>query len=222
MSQPIYRLVETTPPATEPLTLSEMKLFLRVDHGNDDTLVTGLISTARQLCENATGRSLITRSYSLYLDEWPRQSRMSPSSLFRTGWWDGMREGADIFLNSGFLTLPQPPLLSVTRINVYAADNSAAEFASSNYFVDTAGVPGRIVLTLGAAAPVPGRAANGIEIQFTAGYGAAATDVPALLRQGMRQMIAHLYEHRGDSPDQALLASGSAAIFQSYRVMNLS
>jgi uncharacterized phiE125 gp8 family phage protein len=193
MSQPIYRLVETTPPAVEPLTLSETKIFLRIDHSNDDDLVTGLIVAARQLCESVTGRSLIARSYSLYLDRWP-----------------------------AVFSLPQPPLLSVTRINVYDANNTAAEFTAGNYFVDTVGVPGRIVLTENAVPPQPERMANGIEIQFSAGYGSAATSVPALLRQGMKQVIAHLYEHRGDSPDQALLASGAAVIFQSYRVLSLS
>ena len=77
-------------------------------------------------------------------------------------------------------------------------------------------MPGRVVLTEGAVPPLPGRVANGIEIQYTAGYGATEDNVPVLLRQGMLQVIAHLYEHRGDSPDQALLASGAAvAIFRS-------
>ncbi|MFH1158057.1 MAG: head-tail connector protein [Pseudomonadota bacterium] len=213
MSHPIYRLTETTPPASEPLTLAEIKTFLRIDYSNDDVLVTDLISSARQLCESATGRSLITRSYSLFLDLWPDASI--------TEWWDGVREGADVGDKMRRLPLPKPPLLSVTLIKVFAADNTSADFPSVNYYVDTAGIPGRIVLTQGAAAPSPGRAANGIEIQFTAGYGAAAQNVPALLRQGMKQVIAHLYEHRGDSADQALLASGASVIFQSYRVMSL-
>jgi uncharacterized phiE125 gp8 family phage protein len=94
-------------------------------------------------------------------------------------------------------------------------------FDASNYYVDTAGTPGRIVLTQGAVPPVPGRIANGIEIRFTAGYGTTEDSVPTLLRQGMLQVIAHLYEHRGDSPDQALLRSGAAAIFQPYRLVSL-
>lgn len=214
MSQPIYRLVETTPPAAEPLGLSEVKTFLRVDHSNDDDLVTGLISSARQLCESYTGRSLITRSYSLYLDRWPGAA----SSV----WWDGLREGADIPLYERALTLPKPPLLAVSLINVYDFNNVATAFPAENYFVDTAGTPGRIVLTFGVSPPVSTRAANGVEVRFTAGYGTAAANVPAMLRQGMKQVIAHLYEHRGDSPDQALQASGALSVFQPYRIMRLS
>ena len=48
----------------------------------------------------------------------------------------------------------------------------------------------------GTALPAPGVAALGIEIQFTAGFGAAATDVPAPLRQAILLLVAHWYENR--------------------------
>jgi len=214
MSHPIYRLTETTPPAVEPLDLAETKTFLRIDHSNDDTLVTGLIYAARQFCESVTGRSLITRSYSLYLDYWPGTTSL--------GWWDGVQEGADILFNNSALNLPKPPLISVTSVKVYSVSGVATDFSSANYFVDTVGIPGRIVLTEGALPPIPGRIANGIEVNFTAGYGTTAASVPIVLRQGMKQIVAHLYEHRGDSPDQALLASGAALLFQPYRALGLS
>jgi hypothetical protein len=214
MPNPIYRLTETAPPAAEPLSLAEVKTFLRVDHSNDDSLIAGLITAARQICEDATGRSLITRSYSLYLDCWPGTTAL--------GWWDGVQEGADVLLKSGVLDLPRPPLAAVSKINVYDAGNAATEFVSANYFVDTAGIPGRIVLKEGSLPPIPGRVANGIEIQFTAGYGAAAENVPTVLRQGMKQVISRFYEHRGDTPDEALLASGASILFRPYRLMSLS
>ncbi len=216
MSHPIYQLAETTPPGAEPLTLEEVKTFLRVEHDNDDDVVMGLISAARQFCEQATGRSLITRGYSLYLDRWPDE----PSG--RSAWWDGVREGAAVPVTSAGLSLPRPPLLFVTRINVYSIADVATEISASDYFVDTAGTPGRVVLTGGAMPPVPGRVANGIEIQFKAGYGATPQSVPMLLRQGMKQVIAHLYAHRGDDAAHALAASGAGAIFQPYRVRALS
>jgi uncharacterized phiE125 gp8 family phage protein len=215
---PIYRLVETTPPAIEPLALDEVKTFLRVDQSNDDALISALITAARMFCEANTGRSLITRSYSLFLDRWP-EARLP--HRFRPGAED-RPYSLPVERVTKAIDLPYPPLLSVTQINIYAADNSATVFDPDSYFVDTAGVPGRVVLTQGAMPPLPGRIANGIEIQYTAGYGTAETDVPVLLRQGMLQVIAHLYEHRGDSPDQALLASGAAAIFQPYRLVGLS
>lgn len=213
MSNPIYSLTETVPPGAEPLTLDETKTFLRVDHDNDDAQISGLIAAARQVCESLTGRSLITRSYSLFLDCWPGGNLL---------WWDGVREGADTSSRSALLNLPKPPLLSVTCINVYAVDNTFTEFPAADYYVDTAGLPGRIVLKQGVSPPSPGRVANGIEIQFRAGYGAQPQHIPVSLRQGMKQMVAHLYEHRGDSPEQALLASGAAALLKPFRLVGLS
>ena len=52
-------------------------------------------------------------------------------------------------------------------------------------------------MRLGASVwPVPGRIANGIEVAFTAGFGDAAADVPAPIRQAILLLIAHWYEHR--------------------------
>jgi hypothetical protein len=218
MRNPLYRLVETSPPSIEPLTLDEVKIFLRVDQTNDDALITTLITAARMFCEGNTGRSLITRGYSLFLDRWPG-ARLP--HRFMPGMED-QQTRIPVALEMCNIDMPYPPLLAVGQINVYAADNSSTVFDSGSYYVDTAGVPGRVVLTAGALPPLPGRIANGIEIQYTAGYGATEDNVPTLLRQGMLQVIAHLYEHRGDSPDQALLASGAAAIFQLYRLMGLS
>lgn len=188
MSHP-HRLVMTAQPGAEPLALDEVKAHLRIEHDADDALLTGLIAAAREVCESFTGRALVTRGYSLYLDSWP----------------------------AGGAVLPRPPLASVVRVNVYDADGAAEEFGG--WVADAASSPGRVLMT--SAAPVPGREVNGIEIQYRAGYGFAPRDVPAALRQGMKQVVAHLYERRGEGGASALAASGALALFQPYRVMQL-
>ena len=56
-------LVVSSAPSSEPLTLSDTKSYLRVDHSSDDSLITSLIIASRQLVEEHTGRALITKTY---------------------------------------------------------------------------------------------------------------------------------------------------------------
>lgn len=185
-----YSLETTSPPAAEPLAVAEVKTFLRVDHASDDTLLAQLIGTAREMAETLTGLSLITRSYSMYMDRWEHET----------------------------LLLPRPPVISLGAVRLYAADNTYQELALSGFQLDNKHpTEARLVLARAMPAPMPGREVNGIEIQYTAGFGATGAEVPPLLKQGMLQLIAHLYENRGDSTERALALSGADVIFKTYR-----
>lgn len=61
-------LVRTVAPASEPLTLAEAKLYLRVDHDDEDALITDLITTVRMAAESWLRRSLISQSWQLAYD----------------------------------------------------------------------------------------------------------------------------------------------------------
>ncbi len=161
-------LVLTSGPASEPVTVSEAKAHLRVDGTNEDTLIASLILTSRLHIETGLGLALITQSWRLLLDAWP---------------------------GTKILELPLRPLQSVEEVRVLAADGSPETIEASAYLVDIAGTPSRLVRN-GAIWPQPGQAANGIEIDFTAGYGAGASDVPAPIRQALLLLVAHWYEHR--------------------------
>ena len=58
-----------TPPATEPVTLAEAKLHLRVDGSDEDALITRLISAAREQCEQELGRALADPTVDLVVYE---------------------------------------------------------------------------------------------------------------------------------------------------------
>jgi uncharacterized phiE125 gp8 family phage protein len=66
-----------TPPAVEPLTLAEAKAFLRVEHDDEDDLITQLVRAARGHVEAATRRALIRQTWLVSLDEWPRDGRIA-------------------------------------------------------------------------------------------------------------------------------------------------
>ncbi len=58
-------------PAVEPLTLAEVKRWLRVDHADDDGLIGSLIKGARERIEARTGRAVIAQPWRIVLDRWP-------------------------------------------------------------------------------------------------------------------------------------------------------
>jgi len=213
-------LNRTQPPSSEPLTLAEAKLHLRVSITDDDTLITNLITTTRVVCEEFTQRSLMTQGWRLWLDRFPGDP---------TAWWDGIREGATTRLTvNRFVNIPRAPLQSISAVTIYADDDSTTLFSPALYFVDNAAEPGRLALRNNATWPIAQRMTHGISIDFTAGYG-ASSDVPQALKQGMLVHIGQLYEHRGeglrfrgDQISVQTLPDIVQAMYQPFRVQRLS
>ncbi len=160
------------PPALEPVTLADMKAHARIDADSDDALLTGFITAARQWAENYVGRAFVAQTWRMTLDDWP--------------------EGLSV-------ELPRPPLLAVESVRTFDADDASQVWAADNYYVDTISEPGRVTPRACAAWPVPGRALNGVEIDYVAGYGSAADDVPEAIRLAIKQLATHWYEHRGEA-----------------------
>lgn len=156
-----------TPPAVEPVLLAEAKAHLRLDHSDDDLVVSALLVAARSLIESRLGTLMIRQGWRFYLDRWPA---------------------------SGMVRLPLGPLVSVDRITVYGASGEPAELAPAQYRVDTAGDPPRIALAPGTVL-APGVAINGIEIDVTVGFGLSGVDVPQPLRRAQLMLAARWFEN---------------------------
>jgi len=58
------RLRVMTPPVSEPVSLSEAKLFLRIEHAAEDAVITRAIASAREACEHYLGSALLPQSLS--------------------------------------------------------------------------------------------------------------------------------------------------------------
>lgn len=81
-----------TPPAAEPVTLSEAKLALRIDHTAFDARLPGLISDARQQAEQETGRAFVSQTWRTELADWPAAG--DEIAIYRpttaaVSYWDG-------------------------------------------------------------------------------------------------------------------------------------
>lgn len=158
-----------TPPAVEPVSLAEVKAHLRVDHSDEDDLISALIQASRELCEAFQNRTLITTVLELVCDGFP----------------------------GSVISLPRPPLQGVTSIT--ATDEAGVDtvVSAADYLVSTAGVLGRVVLKSGSSWPaVTLQEVDGFVVRYTAGYGDDPADVPQLTRQGILLTIGHLYENR--------------------------
>lgn len=189
-----------TPPSTFPVTLALVKLHLRLTTTTDDDYLNLLIAAASDYVEQETRRALCTQTIEAFFDA-PKQRVGGQDSE----WWDGIKQGSIISDQANYLELPRPNLQSITEIVSYDDSDNETVFAASNYYADTSAKPGRVVLRPGSIWPVGIRNANGIKVTYEAGYGDADTDVPALLRQAMLEIVGEWYENRtsvgGDFPE---------------------
>ncbi len=184
-----------SPPTVEAVALAELKAHARIEHSSDDALLTSLVKAARQWAEAYTRRAFLSQGWALYLSGIPRGDK---------------------------IVLPRGPLLSVEKFQFFDENDAASEWDSSNYHVNAARVPGEIALRSGARWPVPGRRANGIVVEYVAGYGESADAVPADIRLAIMQLALHWYENRGEAAASATYAKAPLtieALLQPYRVL---
>lgn len=182
-------------PAAEPLSLTEAKQFVRVEHNDDDELIAALILAARVHVERATRRVLITQDWRIVRDAWPVDGRVP--------------------------VLPAPVQLAIAA-RVYRSDGTTVSLDLSSVTADVAAAPAILDFSL-AAVPAPQRATAGIEIDVRAGYGDAAGDLPEPLRQAIRLLLAHWYEKRGIVEAGATGGAPASvdALIAPYRVLGL-
>lgn len=144
------RLVLTTSPAEEPISLDEAKIHLRVDHADEDAYITALITAARGYAEQTTGRPFITQSWAAYAD----------------GFCSVMELKAN--------------LQAVSEIRYTDTDGAQQVLAASVYKADPHSVIGSVRLDYNQSWPSSRGDRNNVEIDFTCGYGDAAAVPPEI------------------------------------------
>lgn len=182
--------VLVTPPASTPVSLAEAKLHLRVDGTDEDALITGLIDAAVSHLDGyagVLGRCMVTQTWRQDFDRWSKCLRLPVLAAAVSSVKVRSSEG--------------------TLSTVSSDDYALKQDARSSYvrFDDSYSYPGDLAQ------------ANGILIEFTAGYGNAAA-VPAALKAAALLIVGHLYANR-EAVGEALteLPLGVAALITPYR-----
>jgi uncharacterized phiE125 gp8 family phage protein len=159
-----------TAPASEPITLAEAKLHLRVDGTDEDTLITSQITAARQAAEQFMGRAIISQTWRAVLDAWP------------TG---------DV------IELRQPWVRSITAVRYIDGAGVQQTLANTEYRLVDRGENdfGRLQPAFGKSWPGVRNDAAVIEIDFVAGWTDAAS-VPQTVKSAVKFMLGHLYANR--------------------------
>jgi uncharacterized phiE125 gp8 family phage protein len=161
--------VRTVAPAAPILTLDEAKAHLRVDHADEDVLITGLIEAATAHLDGyqgILGQALITQTWSV---EFAR------------------------FANR--IDVPLWPIQSAS-IQYYDSANALQTLSASVYAVLSDGMGPYVALRYNQQWPQTWTRDDAVKVTFVAGYGAAATSVPMAIRAAMLLLIGHWYDNR--------------------------
>jgi len=162
-----YRL--NTAASVEPVTAAEVKLYARVAHSVEDSLIEKWIKAARKLAEDYQHRSYVEQVYRMTYDDFPATP----------------------------ILFPRPPLIEVLSIKYYDEDDTETVFSDSNYFVDINSEVGRLALNANITWPtVSLRPINAVIIDFKTGYGPNADAVPDSVKNAIYIYCTHMYENR--------------------------
>lgn len=160
--------VRTAAPAALPVTLAEAKAHARVDHDDENAVITAMLSAAVERLDGWSGilgRALVTQTW--------RQD------------YEGF---ADV------LRLPLFPCASVASVTYLDAAGTTQTASASLYDLRSDERGPFVKLKRNAVWPATGD--HDYPVSVTAVYGQAAADVPAPIKSAILLMTGDLYENR--------------------------
>lgn len=161
-----------TAPAIEPVSIEDLMDYIRIDDHDEEIFLDRLLKSAREKMEAITSRAFITQTWTYFLTEWPGEA---------------------------FMELPRPPLQSVTSIKYTDYLGVQTTFTEAgNWGADTDSEPGQVILDYGIDWPsVTLRDRLPIEVEYVAGYGLLADNVPGPITQAIEELVHFWYDNRG-------------------------
>jgi uncharacterized phiE125 gp8 family phage protein len=197
-----------TAPVAEPLTVTEAKLHLQVEHTAEDTLITSLIQASREHIEKVCSRALMAQTWDVYFPCFPWGNRLvlplgNLQSVSAFEWTDST--GA-------------PFTWTVSGLNLLSGTTTMAH-------IDTVSEPAEIRLAFAMTWPTTVlKTVNPIRVRIVCGWTDSAS-VPESIKSAMKLQIAHLYNNRADvivgdsaAVDSKVLAKGVDSLLANYRL----
>jgi uncharacterized phiE125 gp8 family phage protein len=208
-----YSLKQITQPSHEPVSLVDMKDFLRIDTTDQDNVIGSLITTARMSVETHTNRCLVNQQFEISFDRFPG------SWPFSYGF------GSSLLSPFREIHLPRYPLYSVDvfQYTDMTTGSPVAMIVNTDYQVSGA-EPGRLQPAYGQAWPIARWSLESILIRFTAGYGdtSASPSIgaapPAVFNTAIKLMVGHWFENR----ESQEMPKAAENLIQPYRVFDFA
>ena len=188
--------VLVTPPASEPVSLADAKLFARITTSAEDALVTTLITAARQRCENWRGFSFVTQTWDFFFDRFPnrRDGWLQSENFTPSGAQFGRGYPTAYDLRERAISLERGPCQSVTFVKYTPLNGSPVTLDPASYIVDTSNtLAPRIMPNLDKMWPPDLlQSMNAVNVRAIMGY----ATVPESINLAIKQLVSFLYYNR--------------------------
>ncbi len=193
-----------TPPSLVALSFAEMAAQLRLgDETTEQVYINTLIAAATRAVEQYTDRALLTQSWRLTLDAWPKQARSHVYS--ESGAIPAGSHARRVFLQ-------KKPVQSIVEVRVNIG-GSWQSVAPTLYRLDQDG------LIVDSSVPQPD-VFGGIQIDFVAGHTSAAA-IPADMLHALKLLVATWFEGRTAGDGAASVPAAVAALLYPYRTQKI-
>lgn len=170
-----YALKVIERPDIGPVSLEDMKVHLRVDHDDEDTLIESLTMAAGQWVEQRTGRTLVETTLEVSFDSYPC---------------------------GVYLELPGPPIIDVVSFAHTDSDGESQTIAEDQYVLDASSdLVSRLIPAYNVSWPATRYQPSSLRVRYRAGYARAGSPderdlIPASLLAAVKLLVGHLYKNR--------------------------
>lgn len=179
-------------PRMEPVSLGDMRDWLRVETPDEDDIIASLIVAARERVEAQTGIKLMHQSWRLRME-----------------WRDGIRRFRSALR----------PIIAIEAMRLIRADDGIIPVASEDVLLRRDDRESLLVLRDHVEVPAD---VAGVEWDVTCGMAALPAQVPHPLQQAIRLLAAQWYAHRGDGAASQEVPAAVTALLAPHRRVRLS